>query len=390
VLPLPLFVLIALVISNTHLLFAAPRTWKDATGKFSIQAELVEVRGEEVLLKTTAGRLVSIAIAKLSPSDRQFLNSQRPAQNAPEPDQPATALTLGEAKTVRLKIGMEMTARGNAKDIVGIVTVPMDWPEQKVRVVDQEQTPNVKKIAYRTLNAGAKQMMIHVSALRNGDEARATVTFEVTRSALEGPTATDEFRIPKRIDRDLRHYLQPGPFTESGDRDIIAAKDDALRNAAGDSAWQQVQALHDFTVDNIRYDERDSIKSAAAALREKAGDCQELSELFVAMCRAHGVPARCVWVPRHSYAEFYLEDAAGRGHWFPAESTNKEHFGFLPRTDVILQKGDNFQMPEYREPTHYAQTTIKGTFPTGGGQPEFKEILQVLPAPQDQSGQPMP
>jgi hypothetical protein len=97
------------------------------------------------------------------------------------------------------------------------------------------------------------------------------------------------------------------------------------------------------------------------------------------MCRAHGVPARCVWIPRHSYAEFYLEDASGRGHWYPVESTNKQQFGFLPRTNVILQKGDNFKVPELGEPTHYARTVIKGSFGRGGAQPEFREIMEVLP-----------
>ena len=95
------------------------------------------------------------------------------------------------------------------------------------------------------------------------------------------------------------------------------------------------------------------------------------------------MPARCVWIPRHSYVEFYLEDASGQGHWFPAESTNKEQFGYLPRTQIILQKGDNFKVPEFREPLHYARTIFKAA-DVRGGQPEFREIREITPVEHSQ------
>ena len=69
------------------------------------------------------------------------------------------------------------------------------------------------------------------------------------------------------------------------------------------------------------------------------------------------------------------------GIGFPVESTNKEQFGFLPRTQVILQKGDNFRLPEFREPLHYARTIFKAA-DVKGGQPEFREIFEVLTDPQ--------
>jgi hypothetical protein len=354
---------------------AATRVWKDVSGKFTIEAELIGVEGEEVILRNIGGAEIRVPLVKLSAADRRHLDSQRTTANAAS----EAAINLGPAKTTRIKIGMEIEGRGQANGIVGIVPVPMDWPEQTVKIVDEEKTSHVAKVTYRTLNDSARQMIINVPRLREGETARATVTFEVTRHALEGPKSTDGLRVPQRVDRDLRHYLQPGPLTEAKDAAVVAAKDKAVAGVSG--AWEQVRAIHDFAVDHVRYDERDDIISAAAALKAGAGDCQELSSLFVAMCRAHGVPARCVWVPRHSYAEFYLEDAAGRGHWYPVESTNKEQFGFLPRTDIVMQKGDNFKVPELSEPTHYARTIIKGSFGRGGAQPEFREIMQILPSP---------
>lgn len=369
---LALFAAFALLFSAS-LASAAPRTWTDNTGKFSVSAELVAVRGTNVVLRKANGMELTVSIEQLSPADRRHLAS-RDVRDKTQPDVPETGVKLGKSVTRQVRIGMEFTGRGSSTGITGIVPVPMDWPEQKVRIVDQEKTPQVGRVSYRSLQDGARQMMIFVPRLRAGESARATVTFEVNRHSLEGPADTHGYQLPKRIRRELRHHLRPGPLTESTHAEIVAAKDRAV--AGAETAWEQVKAIHALTLESVRYQKRDEIKSASVALREGVGDCQELSSLFVAMCRAHGVPARCVWIPRHSYAEFYLEDAQGRGHWFPVESTNKEQFGFLPRTEIILQKGDNFRLPEFREPLHYARTIVMGS---DGPQPEFREIFEVIP-----------
>ena len=72
------------------------------------------------------------------------------------------------------------------------------------------------------------------------------------------------------------------------------------------------------------------IEGARQALDDGFGDCEELTSLFVAMCRAVGIPARCVWVPGHCYPEFYLEDKEGKGHWFPCQAAGSPAFGGIP------------------------------------------------------------
>ncbi|MCA9269545.1 MAG: hypothetical protein KDA41_13785, partial [Planctomycetales bacterium] len=345
------------------------------SGQFRVEAELVQAADDVIELRTSDGRTITVPLARLSAADREFVARQSAATS--DEDAGAAAVTLGPAKTFTVRVGMEITGRGAATNVWGIVTVPMDWPEQTVRVVDKEQTREVGKVSYRVLNNGAKQMMIFVPRLRDGDTARATLTLEVEGHEMIGPAATAGLRLPQRPGADVRKYLEPGPETNSRDATIVDATSKAVAGVEG--AWRQVQAIHDFAIDHVRYVKRDENTSATTALAAGQGDCHELSALFVAMCRAHGVPARCIWSPSHVHAEFYLEDAAGRGHWYPVESTNKEHFGHLPRTSVILQKGDNFNVPEFREPLHFARTVVKGSFGPGGAQPEFKEILEVRP-----------
>ncbi len=39
--------------------FGEPRTWRDSTGKFSVEAELVEVKDEKVVLKKANGKSIA-------------------------------------------------------------------------------------------------------------------------------------------------------------------------------------------------------------------------------------------------------------------------------------------------------------------------------------------
>jgi len=51
------------------------REWTDSTGKFSVEAELVEVQGEKVILKKADGSVLAVAIARLSEADQQYVTT---------------------------------------------------------------------------------------------------------------------------------------------------------------------------------------------------------------------------------------------------------------------------------------------------------------------------
>jgi hypothetical protein len=52
---------------------AHARKWSDATGKYSVEGELVEVKGKDVVLKKTDGKTITLPISKLSKEDQDFL-----------------------------------------------------------------------------------------------------------------------------------------------------------------------------------------------------------------------------------------------------------------------------------------------------------------------------
>src|SRR5688572_24656796 len=80
---------------------------------------------------------------------------------------------LGAAQTQRVRVGVTVTAAGGpCKGIVGTTPVPIDWPEQSVKIVDEETSPFVKSVRYRVVAGGVKQMLIEIPQLPAGEEAK--------------------------------------------------------------------------------------------------------------------------------------------------------------------------------------------------------------------------
>jgi S1-C subfamily serine protease len=72
-----LFVLISLNVLCTAFASAEVRTWKAASGGYSVQATFVELKpGDVVRLKATDGRDLDVPLAQLSDADRQYVKQQ--------------------------------------------------------------------------------------------------------------------------------------------------------------------------------------------------------------------------------------------------------------------------------------------------------------------------
>ncbi len=51
------------------------RTWKDESGKFSIEASFYSVTGENVKLLTSDGNRIEVPIGKLSEEDKEYIRA---------------------------------------------------------------------------------------------------------------------------------------------------------------------------------------------------------------------------------------------------------------------------------------------------------------------------
>lgn len=67
----------------------AAREWIDATGRFRIEAELVAVRGDKVILEKKDGSLATVPLSQLSANDQKFLKELAVKQRATTPGRTA-------------------------------------------------------------------------------------------------------------------------------------------------------------------------------------------------------------------------------------------------------------------------------------------------------------
>ena len=292
---------------------------------------------------------------------------------SPPPVIAATARN-GTAKTHvhRYLVGMTVGASaGDCQQIVSAIPVPGDWPEQEVSIVDEDFSHHIQSVQYGKDNNGIDVIQVSVPYLAQGESAKVLVTYEVTRRLPVPPHDTTSLHKPTKVPRMVRSYLGHSPLIE-----VRNGKIRRLSKAiawSDDEAWQGVQSIYDTVRDKVTF-QNGPLRGAARALQKGTGNHEDITSLFIALCRIKGVPARTVWVPDQCYAEFYLEDSDGHGQWFVCQLTGNADFGTTNHTGPVLQKGDNFKVRNRRKPVRFVPETLSGA---GQGQPNVNFIRQL-------------
>jgi hypothetical protein len=150
----------------------------------------------------------------------------------------------------------------------------------------------------------------------------------------------------------------------------------------------QAKLLFTWVVENILYERNSRKIGNLTALKEKEGDCGDMSSLFVSLCRSRNIPARAVfgwWTMQgragpHAWAECYIKEYG----WIPVDcavaqfvkKANKRFglfsivdfsgiskdpdyfFGNLDNKRVIYSKGTGLELPH--SSSHFDKEKYKG------------------------------
>ncbi len=125
-------------------LAAEIRTWTDASGRFTTEAELLTIEDQDVRLRKLDGREIVVPLAKLSQPDREFVFSIKPTEAlAPADDEPAPAATSQEsepaavAESAPVSCSLELkrpaparTAKPGASATAASPSMPGVFPQQ--------------------------------------------------------------------------------------------------------------------------------------------------------------------------------------------------------------------------------------------------------------------
>lgn len=142
-----------------------------------------------------------------------------------------------------------------------------------------------------------------------------------------------------------KKYTAPETHIESDNQKI---KEKAAEIAGDiDDCYLAAKKIYEFVISYMSYVRLDRCRGALYALEEKKGDCSEYSDLFIALCRARGIPARTVHGftysssgdQLHDWAEIYIP---GTG-WIPVDATwgrhGKDYFGTITNKHIIVYTG---------------------------------------------------
>lgn len=191
-----------------------------------------------------------------------------------------------------------------------------------------------------------------------------SVTYLVNSSLVEGYNTDSELYLK---------YTQPEKLIESDNMKIVEVARDIT---SGESDPHKMALLiYSFVTEHLNYEIQDAERGALWALENGVGDCSEHSYLFVALCRAVGIPARIqagfafhqvgeVIEDGHMWAEYYLENYG----WIPVDATWQLFDSIDYRHLSSIQS-----IPEA---TPYANYVFNST---GGMQPKDKQNVQFKP-----------
>ena len=174
-------------------------------------------------------------------------------------------------------LAAEKQASGGPEDILTAMAVP---------VTGTIPTPR----ACRRLRArlyGATLGEFALDGSRQHVESRTPTNVILALSAESWP-AEDE--SDGATPADLAPYLQPSTYIQSSHPDIVRQAQAITAGITNPAA--AARAIHDWVEANVEKDPAVSIPSAVDVLRERRGDCNEHTYLFVALARAAGIPSR--------------------------------------------------------------------------------------------------
>lgn len=288
--------------------------------------------------------------------NKKNADKEKKAAEEESVDTSASQLKYFAPRKMDMQFGMRFYTNDNmCTQMHATIAFPTDWPEQTV-TLKSSNIPGNANWAFRDMPKGAtlpgaRQLVMDIPGLRQNSELEILFDVQIEKSFIDPPEDKDSLVIPKKINKELNWYIHSSPMIDCESSEVRKiAKSIAQNNPS--NAWSHVEMIYDWVRDNVKY-RNGQLRHTRETLKTREGDCEEMSGLFVAICRASDIPARCVWIPEHCYPEFYLEDAAGKGHWIPCQVAGDRQFGQMHDYRPILQKGDKFTVPEKTGPQHY-------------------------------------
>lgn len=157
---------------------------------------------------------------------------------------------------------------------------------------------------------------------------------------LKGENALTTEQIISMHPDIIHHYtrLQANEtirFIDPYNSNITAIAQTIQQNSRTNNSFLLAKALFVWLKENVEYQthqEDEAVQPAATTLYNKTGDCDDLSFLYISLCRSLSIPARLirgflltnyengtVVAIRHAWVEVFVGESVGNNGWIPVE-----------------------------------------------------------------------
>jgi transglutaminase-like putative cysteine protease len=235
---------------------------------------------------------------------------------------------------------------------------PLEGEGQEISQISYDPSP----ISTSYDESGNLRAKFRTSPIAPGDSATITIHF-VAKITLP-PAISDSYSGGLgEIPSELMKYTAADEYWEVSDATIRSLSQNLTRSEA--SVLNKVKAIYNYVVDNIEYDDakfqlilsghNPGRYGAVETLALGRGVCEDISDLFVTLCRASGIPAFVVSGPTydgdgltpraeraHAWTEVYIP---GYG-WLQVDPTWKL-FGRLEGRHITEQLQKDSSDPKY-------------------------------------------
>ena len=283
-----------------------------------------------------------------------------------------------EPRSYEAQVGVELTGRGPATSLAATTPVPIACAEQKI----ESERVEVQgcQACIRDVTPDARQLLLLAPQIVAGQVIAAVARFRITLFKQYHAYRREQFPEKQQTPPVVtQRYLgeSPGIQTRSPEvRQLQRELSDGLSHP-----WDLAQQFASWTRKNIR-PKMGTYTGVINALHKRLGDCEEMSSVFLALCRASGIPARLVWVPNHNWTEIYLSDQSGEGHWLPVHTAAYHWFGWTGAHELVLQKGDRIRVPERSRQFRLLDDWTQWS----GKRPDIRFTAELTPLPETTGG----
>lgn len=212
--------------------------------------------------------------------------------------------------------------------LLGTINHNVLYPEQYQTKTLSNNTVihwNISGTDERTYTLGITAQVTAESYLVSDLNGKNALTIQAIQSYF--PTIVEQYTQPQ-VNQTIR-YIDPNAPS------IYILARTVVENTQTNNSFLQAQSLFIWLKENVDYrlhPGEDEVRPAAITLQNKNGDCDDLSFLYISLCRSIGIPARFIRgyllthrdngtaiATAHAWAEVFVGGSVGNYGWIPVE-----------------------------------------------------------------------